>query len=223
MFWARSLCTRTITESEADAHMGEWGVIVDQVGIDALERAVMEVVRNDSDFFPALSKIRHRAGMNADECVQVEGSAAWEFVRKYVRHHWTPDLGACSFLGKPAPKIPPRTEYALRQIGGLKALFYMEQSAEPFKRRDFLEAYRMAPVEERMRPQLESQFAPKELSAGMKQLMSGKAMNIEPKPAPVPVPAKAVAKMPEAPLSAEQWEQRQAELRKQVDQLREAK
>jgi hypothetical protein len=107
MFWARSLCSRTITDDEADIHMHEWGLVADQVGIDALEQAVTAVVRNDTAFFPAIDKIRKRSGMNQDEQNQIEGGEAWAFIKQYVRRHWTPDLGACSFNGRPAPSIPP--------------------------------------------------------------------------------------------------------------------
>jgi hypothetical protein len=158
------------------ALLNEWELMVKEAGKEAFEQALSDHVR-DSEFFPSPGALRKRLGMRKEDQDQVEALAAWDFALNYVHRHWTPDLGACSFAGKPAPAIPPRTDYAIRQVGGLRALFYLSKESEPFTRKEFVEAYRLAPVYEQMRPQLDSQFAPKELSAGVRGLIAGKAMD----------------------------------------------
>lgn len=208
-------------------HLAEWDLILCEVGAAEFDRALSEHIR-ESKFFPAVAELRERAHMKLEDRNQVESLEAWSMVLRWLKKWGWP--GVREYAGKDdegniiwkyPPKLPARVDYAVRQVGGMAAISQRTYDSEPFMRKEFIEAYRLAPIEEHMRPQLESQFAPKELSAGMKQLMSGKAMNVEPRPAPIVAMPK--PKLPEAPLTDEQWEQRQSELKKQVDQLREAK
>ena len=54
----------------------------------------------------------------------------------------------------------------MTSVGGARAIYLMDLDSEPFKRKDFVEAYRLAPLHEQMQQaQLES-VLPKFLDSG---------------------------------------------------------
>ena len=57
-----------------------------------------------------------------------------------------------------APMLPPRIEYALRRVGGLRGLNQITSESRPFVQKDFTEAYQQAPIAESLAPQLGSLF-----------------------------------------------------------------
>jgi hypothetical protein len=110
-------------------------------------------------WFPKLAELRNFAGANSEAENKVEADAAWKFVNDYLQR-WGVDRLPIYAGGKQvtAPPLPPRIEYALRRIGGFRALNQMDLTKLPFMYRDFCEAYNLAPVAEQMAPRLQLQF-----------------------------------------------------------------
>ncbi len=110
-------------------------------------------------WFPKLAELRNFAGASSEAESKVEADAAWKFVNDYLRR-WGVDHLPIYSSGKQitAPPLAPRIEYALRRIGGIRALNQMDLSKQPFMYRDFCEAYNLAPVAEQMAPRLQLQF-----------------------------------------------------------------
>src|SRR4051794_29530148 len=64
MAWCQAMCLKQpLTDIQADVHLEEWLLIAQDVGYPALEEAVKEVLRSDSDWFPSVAAIRKRAGV----------------------------------------------------------------------------------------------------------------------------------------------------------------
>jgi hypothetical protein len=104
------------------------------------------------DYYPQVCQIREIAIGKQEDRDRVEALRAFEFCCDFALRHWHPDVGKYSN----APKIPPRTAYALRHIGGLMALDRRTSQSEPFLRKDFISAYILAPVADLMAPELEA-------------------------------------------------------------------
>jgi hypothetical protein len=155
MAWARAMSLKQpLTAAQADVHMEEWALIAEEIGFEALSEAVRYVMRNDTEWFPSPKAIRQRAGLNRDDRFKVEANAAWNWVSNYTSNFWHPNIGPY----KNAPAIPPRIEYAIRQVGGLRRIYTHNYESEPFMRRDFIEALRLAPLAVEMGPQLAASF-----------------------------------------------------------------
>jgi hypothetical protein len=131
MAWARAMSLKQpLTETQADVHMQEWALIAEEVGFDALARAVKEVMRNDSDWFPSVRAIRQRAGLNREEQFAVDADEAWEEssvtcdcgastvfhfggtdgpnIRHDCRHDWNTPSGASAGCGRSIRLRQPR-------------------------------------------------------------------------------------------------------------------
>jgi len=131
--------------------------IVVQVGIEQFDSILAEHIRN-SRWFPTVAELRQRAGMAQSTQDQIEANQAWEWIRWFATHNWHPDIG----LYNHAPAIPPRIDYAMRQVGGLRIIAACGDAQLPFVRKDFMEAFELAPLA--MRHQNELMAAkPKEL------------------------------------------------------------
>ncbi|MGA2904618.1 MAG: hypothetical protein ABSD98_12350 [Candidatus Korobacteraceae bacterium] len=173
MAWARAMSLKQpLTDAQADVHMEEWALIAREIGFEALSEAVHEVMRNDTEWFPSVKAIRERGGLKQEDRLQVEINAAWDLVQNYIARFWHPDLGP----RRNAPAIPPRIEYAIRQLRGLRRISMRSYESEPFMRREFAEAYRLAPLADEMRPQLAASFEGKALPSGLKRLAAMKKM-----------------------------------------------
>jgi hypothetical protein len=86
--------------------------------------------------------LRDRAGMRKLDLESVEANDHWMRLKRFIDNNYYEDLGGL----QNSDKIPPRAEYAMNSIGGARAIYFMELDTEPFKRKDFLEAYRLAPL-----------------------------------------------------------------------------
>jgi hypothetical protein len=161
-----------LTDAQADVHMEEWALIAEEIGVEALSEAVHEAMRNDTEWFPSVKAIRERAGLKQEDRLQVETNAAWDWMLRYISRSWHADIGRCPN----APTIPSRIEYAIRQIGGLRKISMRTYESEPFLRKHFAEAYKLAPLANEMRPQLAASFGGKALSGEVKRLAAAKDM-----------------------------------------------
>jgi hypothetical protein len=169
----------------------------------ALERA-----RRESKFFPKISELRQFAGANHEQQMKVEGEAAFEMCFDYLRKY-----GVIRYGDEPRPELPRRVAYALRRIGGLRALNELDDRARPFAFRDFVEAYEQYPLAEQMAAQLDAAFQlPAVRSTPTKQLR-GDA--IEPRPSTQANARPVVKAMPE-PLSDAELRARRALLQQQA-------
>jgi hypothetical protein len=110
-------------------------------------------------WFPKLAELRNFAGAGSEAENKVEADAAWKFVNDYLQR-WGVDRLPIYSGGKQvtAPPLPPRIDYALRRIGGLRGLNHMDVTKLPFMYKDFCEAYNLAPIAEQMVPRLQLQF-----------------------------------------------------------------
>lgn len=153
---AQAICLKQpLTEYQAKVHLKEWGLIAQEVGFPKLEKAVKDVLRNDSSWFPSVADIRKRAGMDKELVSKVEADAAWDLVRAHNRK-WAgvgrlfkgrdPETGEPQY--DTAPRLPSRVEYAVRAVGGLDAIDNVSREGEPFMRREFTEAFVRAEVAE---------------------------------------------------------------------------
>lgn len=140
------------------------------IGREGLATAFQRA-RRECRFFPKIAELRELAGAGAKDVRSVEAEAAWKFVNDYLRK-WGIDLIPLYSGGKQidAPALPPRIEYALRRIGGLRSLNQITEASRPFMFRDFCEAYNLPPIAEGLAPQLAAKFLIAE--GNVKQLTS---------------------------------------------------
>lgn len=164
-----------LTREAKELHLCEWESIVEEVGPARFVQAVTDHI-NDSKFFPTVAELRERSGASRLDQEAVEGNTAWEFVNAYARKYWHPDIGRYST----APEIPSRAQYALRQIGGLRALTNASNNSWPFLRKEFMEAYRLAPISEQMRPALKELFDESGAKHQVRALIAERSMNSKP-------------------------------------------
>jgi hypothetical protein len=135
-----------ITEEAKEGFIREWKVIVAEVGQEQFDEALTEHIR-ECKFFPTVAELRERAGLKKLDALAVEAEHHWQRTKAFVEKNYYKDLGGLNG----ADKIPPRAAYAMRAVGGPAAIYFMELEAEPFKKRDFIEAYRLAPLAEHMK------------------------------------------------------------------------
>lgn len=113
--------------------------------------------RRELKYFPRVAELREFAGVVVKDLAMAEAEAAWEYVARYLAE-WGVDR-VPEYLGRDgdakwnkAPAFEGRIDHALRQIGGLiriqSALDLMDEetAAYAFTRKEFLEAYRLAPL-----------------------------------------------------------------------------
>ena len=116
-----------------------------------------------------------------------------------------------------APAIPPRIQYALRRVGGIRALNLVTADSQPFMFRDFCEAYNLAPIADSLAPQLTAKFP---IADGqVKQLSDGTNERQEIKPVQ---PRTFEARPIPQPLTDAQRRDRYEMLRQQAASLRPA-
>lgn len=179
MAWARGMSLKQpLTEDQADIHMEEWAAIAEEVGFETLAAAVRDVMRNDTEWFPSVKAIRERAGLKEAQMVAVEAGEAWDFVQRHLREWGSDGMPQWCRGGvmREPPALPRRIDYAVRQLGGLWAINQVTNASLPFMRKDFIEAYKMAPVAEQMQPQLRASLQGKKLASDLKQLAPAKAI-----------------------------------------------
>jgi hypothetical protein len=178
MAWARAISLKhPLTEIQADVHMQEWALIAEEVGFEALAKAVKDVMRNDSDWFPSVRAIRERAGLNLEQRLAVETDKAWEDVQGYLRTWGADGLPLWTSEGpKYPPALPPRLEYTVRRVGGLWAINQVTATALPFMRKEFAEAFRLAPLAAERILQLVAESDRTNLSGAFRSLVGAKEM-----------------------------------------------
>jgi hypothetical protein len=133
--------------------------------------------RRERTFFPKIAELRALASSRSQDENKVEANAAWDYVNEYLRK-WGVDhlpLYSGSKVITPPP-LDARTDYALRRIGGFRALNQVEVDKMPFMHRDFCEAYALAPVAELMALPLRQQFGGEKLQGSVKMLTEAKSM-----------------------------------------------
>lgn len=130
--------------------------------------------RRELKFFPKIAELRELAGATDEDQRKIEAEAAWKFAVDYLQMHGA-DLMPTYSNGQRQypPPLPPRIEYALRRIGGLRALNNMTDDARPFAYKDFAEAYFLAPIAEQLTLRLQLGFGGN-LPGQVKQLTDGK-------------------------------------------------
>jgi len=128
-----------------DHLVDEWALILAEVGEERFDQVLAEHIR-ESKFFPAIAELRGRAGMSKADRDSAEALGEWVKLKRFVDRNYYEDLGGLHN----ADKIPRRVQYALRAVGGARAIYFMDLESEPFKRKDFIEAYRLAPIHEQM-------------------------------------------------------------------------
>lgn len=164
-------------------------------------------------YFPRIATLRVLAGaVPHDQANKVEAESAWTWAQDYLRQ-WGADRLPIRRRGAwiEAPPIPPRIDYALRRIGGLRGLNQLTEQSRPFMFRDFCEAYSLAPIAATVGPYL---FG----------ALEGTVKQLPPAPAAEPnrdvQEEQAKAAEPKAgPLSPEQVRERRAMLARQAEML----
>ncbi len=175
----------------------------------AFQRALRELT-----FFPKVAELRSLAVSSSDDEKNVEANAAWDYVNDYLRK-WGVDLLPLHSGGQviTPPPLDSRTDYALRRIGGLRALNQVDIDKLPFMRRDFCEAYTLAPVAELMALSLQQQFGEDKLQGNIKQLTEAKSMEHRTEQPGLRKDAPPVQR------NGEWYAERRAELKRQADEL----
>jgi hypothetical protein len=99
---------------------------------DRLNLAFLRALQ-ERTFFPKVAELRALALASSDEGKKVEANAAWDYVNQYLRK-WGVDLFPLYSNGKviTPPPLDARTDYALRRIGGLRALNQVDVDKVPF-------------------------------------------------------------------------------------------
>ena len=141
------------------------------IGHGPLENAFMRA-RQECRFFPKIAELRDFAVGKPEDLAKVEAEAAFEFTLNYLRE-WGVDLSP-RFQGgewQYAPALPARVEYALRRIGGLRGLNNLTYEARPFAFKEFVEAFKLAPLSEQICPRLHTALPA--LKSQIKQMSAG--------------------------------------------------
>lgn len=158
------------------------------IPFETLKEGIKRLRGNWTGFvFPKAGDIRSACGFSQELIQEVEAEASWQSVWAYLRR-WGVDLMPVRHDGDQieAPKLEPRTAYALRTIGGLSALNQVTVDHLPFMRKDFFAAFKQAPLAAALQPQLEAKLS-KQLEGKIKQISDGKRLDRQPKKiAPVP-------------------------------------
>ena len=173
----------------------------------SFQRALRELT-----FFPKVAELRNLATASSEDSKKVEANAAWNYVNEYL-HKWGVDLLPLFCGGKTItpPPLDARSDYALRRIGGFRALNQVEVAKMPFMYRDFCEAYTLAPVAELMALPLQQQFGEDKLVGNVRQLTDAKSMEDHTEGAPLE------HRGPPAQHRDELTPERKEELRRMVD------
>ena len=198
--------------------MAEFTRVFDQEPPEAIEWVFREW-RLKSTFFPSIAGIaelisRWHGGANREDQKKVEANAAWDYVNEYLRK-WGVDflpLYSGSKVTIPPP-LDARMDYALRRIGGLRALNQVDVDKRPFMYRDFCEAYALAPVAELMAVPLQKQFSGEKLQGSVKLLMGTNSMERHAEQ------TEASKDAPPVRRSDEWYAKRRTELKRQADEL----
>jgi hypothetical protein len=198
--------------------VAEFTRVFDHEPPEAIEWAFREW-RLQSSFFPAIADIaelisRWHGGADHEDGKKIEANAAWDYVNRYL-HKWGVDLLPLYSNGKVTtpPPLDSRIDYALRRIGGLKALNQVDVDKMPFMYRDFCEAYRLAPVAELMAGSLQQQFGEGKLLGNIKQLGQARSLEVSGKQ---PTTKRL---LPKVERSDEWYAERRAKLKQMADEL----
>jgi hypothetical protein len=179
----------------------------------------------ESHWFPKPAVLREFVMPKAEDVRQVEADAAWRYANEYLQKWGVDRMPLCSG-GKriEAPRIRERVDYALRRIGGLPGLNRVTTESRPFVRKDFIEAYNLAPLAESLSPQLIEKFGDTNLLGEVKQLAGEKRLAPEHNPhlATKPVVSATVKKAPEPTTDAQRRDRREMLLqqRREIDSRR---
>jgi hypothetical protein len=171
--------------------------------------------RRERTFFPKVAELRNLAVSSSEDEKKVEANAAWKYVNEYLRKWGVDLLPLFSGGGKvaTAPPLDARIDFALRRIGGLRALNQVDADKMPFMYRDFCEAYALAPVAELMALPLQQQFGKDKLLGSVKQLTEPTSIENH---AMRPATGKGV---PPVQHADRRFAERRAELKRQADEL----
>lgn len=141
MQWALTMYPEQLRPSlETQANYTvEWLNLAEEIGFDAFSAALVQAVR-ETDFFPVVSKIRQCAGTLKKQQEVSGAEAAWLYLQQWIKK-W-PDYGENVGRSKKAPQLPHRIAHAARLAGGLAAIEWATDESLPFRRRDFIEAWK---------------------------------------------------------------------------------
>ena len=163
-------------ETITDERMEIYARALDDIPQDRLGIAFQRVLR-ELTFFPKVAELRTLAVPSSEDQKKIEANAAWDYVNEYLRK-WGVDLLPLYSSGKitTPPPLDAKADYALRRIGGLRALNQVDIDKMPFMHRDFCEAYALASVAESMALPLRQQFGGEALQGSVKMLTEAKSM-----------------------------------------------
>jgi hypothetical protein len=207
----------TLTPETAAVYLSEWSLIVAEIGQDGFELALSAALRG-SRFFPTIAEIREHAGINIapEKRLKIQAEQAWQWVQTFIRK-WdrVPGEGECigwdPQIGKPlfkTPKpIPERINYAVRAVGGIRAIAGVDDHSLPFMRKEFAEAFENAQFAATFGLELPPHEVLKQLGAGLPTV----------KHLPEATP-KRVREMPRE-LTDEELDARRSELERQAQRL----
>jgi hypothetical protein len=196
-----------LTETAQAVYLEQLASIPEAALAEAFNRTLREW--DKPSMFPLLSFIIARIpGQNP----QLQAEQDWDLVQQIARHHWHPDVG---FYGGGEAKITPAIEYALRQIGGIQALFAPLETAAPFNRRDFLAAHQRFTAEGGAQTYLSRQLAGETLK--QLQSMAGDKKALPEVKSRPPAPEKKL-RIPHEQ-TPEEFEQRKALLKRQFEEI----
>jgi hypothetical protein len=170
----------------------------------ALERA-----RRESRFFPKIAELRSFAGVDNEQQTKVEAEAAWQLCLDFLSRY-----GLVRYGDEPRPSLPRRVAYALRRIGGLRALNELDDRARPFAFRDFTEGYEQYPIAEQMAAQLDAAFQLPALKSMPTKQLRGDAIESRPS---TQAQGKPIVKPIPEPLTETDLRARRAFLRQQIE------
>ena len=130
---------------------------LEDLPIGPLLKAIDNWRRDGSAFFPQVPELRRLVKPPVNE--DAEAEYAWERFERWVMNNYHPDRG---IQGRhwnrtmkafdPPEALDPRTERAMRALGGPHAVWSCCDQGEgtteayPFVRRDFIAAYKLAPA-----------------------------------------------------------------------------
>ena len=216
MAWALTMYPvhlRPSLETQAN-YTVEWLEMAAKVGEHVFSEALVSAVRN-SEFFPVIAKIRQCAGITDKQQSKAGADAAWLWLQTWLRK-W-PDRGENVGRERDAPELPARILHSARMVGGLKAIEYMKDEAEPFVRRDFCAAWERYEESSNALGDLliSSPLAPKLLGGITAFLPTETRAASEVLQAAI----KPMSNIKQGPLSAAEFEDRKEMLRQQAEKL----
>jgi hypothetical protein len=129
-----AVCGKVLTKSLVEI----WCNDLSDIDPELLDRALLEVRRTCSGFFPTPGDVRKKITDAEQRAFQLKAEQLWEKAVAYVDRYFHPNLG----IDRRAPELAAPMQHAIRAAGGIRHIYGCPSNELPWARKRFIEAYR---------------------------------------------------------------------------------